>query len=257
MDGVLINRAEMHDAIDLALWAGEMMFASGAEIDKVQRAINSLLHTFKCETISILVAHNALMVTITRRGLTLTKVRPIAGHGVDFKKVTEVYALAKDVQLHGFDPETVRGSLQRIANEGPTYCSTFSGMAVSIACGAFVVIFGGGPREFLATALAAYTGVMVRFRLTRQRYNVMLVFGICAFLSSLAAIVLGPLVHQPDLVLAASVLYLIPGVPLIDSIEELIRGYVTVGLTRGVMGMLMVIFLAFGMLLALSLKEMF
>ncbi len=69
MDGALINQAETHDAIDLALWAGEMMFGSGAEIDKVQRAITSLLNTCQCETISILVAHNALMVTITRRGV--------------------------------------------------------------------------------------------------------------------------------------------------------------------------------------------
>ncbi len=232
------------------------MFGSGAEIDKVQRAITSLLDSFHCETISILVAHNALMVTITRQGLTLTKVRTIAGHGVDFKKVTEIYALAKEVQRDGFDPERIRASLKRIAEDGPLYCSTFSGLAVSIACGAFVVIFGGGPREFLATALAAYLGVMVRFRLSRLRYNVMLVFGISSFISSLAAIIFSPMVHKPDLVLAASVLYLIPGVPLIDSIEELIRGYVTVGLTRGVMGMLMVVFLAFGMLLALSLKEM-
>ncbi len=59
---------------------------------------------------------------------------------------------------------------------------------------------------------------------------------VSSFVSSVAAILLGNLVHQPDLVLAASVLYLIPGVPLIDSIEELIRGYVTVGLTRGIMG---------------------
>ena len=257
MDGALINQAETHDAIDLALWAGEMMFGSGAEIDKVQRAITSLLNTCQCETISILVAHNALMVTITRRGLTLTKVRTIAGHGVDFKKVTEIYALAKDAQNNGYDANKIRKELRRIADDGPIYCSSFVALATSVACGGFLVCFGGGPREFLATVLAAFIGLLVRFKLTRLQYNVMLVFGVSSFVSSVAAILLGNLVHQPDLVLAASVLYLIPGVPLIDSIEELIRGYVTVGLTRGIMGMLMVAFLAFGMLLALSLKEMF
>ncbi len=250
------NRAEMDEAVDLALWAGAMMFGSGAEIDKVKRAMNSILETFHCDTVSVLVAHNALMLTITGNGHTITKVRMVPGHGVDFEKVVEIYALAKKVQHGGYDPKYIRETLARIERTGHRYSHLFTGVAVSIACGGFLVVFGGGPAEFLATAMASFVGVMTRFRLTRMQYNVMLVFGVSAFVSSLAALCLSPLVHQPDLVLAASVLYLIPGVPLIDSIEELIRGYVTVGLTRGVMGMLMVLFLALGMVLALSLKEL-
>jgi uncharacterized membrane protein YjjP (DUF1212 family) len=126
-----------------------------------------------------------------------------------------------------------------------------------MACGAFSVIFGGGPLTFLATALSAFIGAHVRFLLAAMRYNVAIIFSASAFAATLAATFLSAMTDQGDIVQTASVLYLIPGVPLIDSFEELIRGYLTVGLTRGVMGMVMVMALTMGMVMALILRGLF
>ncbi len=248
---------ELQEALDLALWAGELMFRSGAEIDKVNRAITSILTGTGCDNVSTLVAHNALMVTISKSGECQTKVRPILSLGVDFNKLSELFDLAKEVQTAGYDPIFVRRRLTRIQNARPLFSMLFTSIAVSIACGAFAVIFGGHTSEFFATALSTFFGAIVRFKLTRLRFNVYIVFAASAFVATMAALVCSSLVDKPSIVQSAAVLYLIPGVPLIDSVEDLFRGYVTVGLTRGVMGLLMILFLASGMYMALSFWSLF
>ncbi len=58
---------------------------------------------------------------------------------------------------------------------------------------------------------------------------------------------------QPQLALAASVLLLVPGVHLINAAEDLIKGYLLVGISRGVLGLLISLGIALGLLLAMQL----
>ncbi|MGE4557126.1 MAG: threonine/serine exporter family protein [Desulfovibrionaceae bacterium] len=251
------KKTTLESVMTPAIRAGAIMFGSGAEIDKVQRAITSMISGSGAEDLHILVAHNALMASITRDNKILTQVHRIDGHGVDFNKVAAVYQLAREVHSGACDPEDLHDRVEAIQSKGPLYSKSVVAGAVAAACGAFAVIFGGGPMAFLATAVAAFIGAHVRFLLASMRYNVVLIFAASAFAATLAATFLSSLTVHGDIVQTASVLYLIPGVPLIDSFEELIRGYLTVGLTRGVMGLIMVMALTMGMVLALSLRGLF
>ena len=77
--------------------AGAIMFGAGAEIVTVQRVSNSMLLSAHPRHVHILVAHNALMITIARETKNVTPVQSIDGHGVDFNKVGAVYRLAKAI----------------------------------------------------------------------------------------------------------------------------------------------------------------
>ncbi|WP_428565790.1 MAG: threonine/serine exporter family protein [Solidesulfovibrio sp. DCME] len=235
--------------------AGAIMFGAGGEIVTVRRVINSLLVGARPQHLHIFVAHNALTITVVRGQETLTMVQSIDGHGVDFNKIGAIYRLAKKAQHDGRAPANLAERVNAVRFATAVYPRQVSALAVALACGAFAVIFGGGAAAFVATALAAFLGAHTRFFLASLRFNVVLVFAASAFVATSAALALGTLVpdhHQ--IVETACVLYLIPGVPLIDAFEEFIRGYVTVGLTRAVMGLVMVMALALGMVLALSLR---
>ena len=53
--------------------------------------------------------------------------------------------------------------------------------------------------------------------------------------------------------LVSSVLFLVPGVPFINSIKDMIKGYPLVGLSRGVTAVLTIFAIALGLLLAMQL----
>ena len=59
--------------------------------------------------------------------------------------------------------------------------------------------------------------------------------------------------RQVGLALAASVLLLVPGVPFINAVEDLIKGYTVVGLARGATSALIILAIALGLLIAMQL----
>ncbi len=248
------EHASLEKALTPAIRAGAVMFASGGEIDKVRRAIASMLRGHALDHIHILVAHNALLVTVAHQGEVMTQVQSIDGHGVDFNKIAAVYRLAKKAHRGRFTPDALRAKVEAIRGTGHIYPRTLAAACAALACGAFAVIFGGGPAAFLVTVLAAFLGCQTRFTLAGMRFNVVLVFSVSSFVATYAALVMSEFLPDRQYAEMAAVLFLVPGVPLIDAFEEFIRGYVTVGLTRAVMGLMMILALSAGMVLALSLK---
>jgi|GEM_PF-6502113 len=247
-------RRDLEKALTPAIRAGAVMFASGGEIDKVRRAIASMLRGHNLEHIHILVAHNALMVTVVHHGEVMTQVQSIDGHAVDFNKIAAVYRLAIKANRGRFTPDALRAKVEAIRGMGHLYPRAVTAICAALACSSFAVIFGGGAAAFLVTAMAAFLGAWVRFLLSAMRFNVVLVFGVSAFVTTYAALMLSEFLPDRQYAEMAAVLFLIPGVPLIDAFEEFIRGYVTVGLTRAVMGLMLVLALSAGMVLALVLK---
>ena len=84
-------------------------------------------------------------------------------------------------------------------------------------------------------AAATFVGFFVRQEMSTRHANHMAIFLICSFIASLIASAGFRLSHvgtAPETALGTSVLFLIPGVPLINSIFDLLEGHVLVGISR-------------------------
>ncbi len=79
--------------------------------------------------------------------------------------------------------------------------------------------------------------------------NDLVIFTTSAFVASLLA-GLGYLFHfgsTPEIALASSVLYLIPGVPIINSILDIIEGHILTGIARLVNATSLIVCIAIGL----------
>jgi uncharacterized membrane protein YjjP (DUF1212 family) len=95
--------------------------------------------------------------------------------------------------------------------------------------------------------------MIARQELNRRQFNPFIVVTFCAVVAGLIAssatwLKLSP---QPQIAMSASVLLLVPGVPLINAAHDLIRGYMSNGVTRGVSGLLVSLAIALGLLIAI------
>jgi uncharacterized membrane protein YjjP (DUF1212 family) len=128
---------------------------------------------------------------------------------------------------------------------------------VGTACAAFSQLFGGDAVIFGITFLATTIATLLRQQLHRRALNPFLTVFITAFVVSLiaSAALLFNLGNQPQLALIAAVLLLIPGVPLINSVQDLLKGYMLTGIARGVTGGMIAACIALGLLLAMSLLK--
>ena len=96
---------------------------------------------------------------------------------------------------------------------------------------------------------ATLAGFSVRQGMIKKQVNHLVTFTTSAFVASLLT-GLGyvfHLGHTPEIAMASSVLYLIPGVPLINSFLDILQGHILTGIARLVNAFSLIVCIAIGL----------
>jgi uncharacterized membrane protein YjjP (DUF1212 family) len=250
-----LHREELRDVIDLALWAGQLLLQYGAETDRVEETVHRLGTGLGCNWMDILVSPNAIIATTISGDEFRTKTRRVVAMGINMTILTEINHLSHEVSAGYIDRYQARRELERIGKAHPVYNRWVVVIAVGVACAAFSRLLGGDAGAFLVTLLAAALAMFVRQELARRHVNSLLIVIVTAFVAGVmgSAAAIFNLSDEPQIALAASVLLLVPGVPLINCAEDLIKGHLVTGIVRGITGGLVSLCIALGLLLALRL----
>ena len=133
------------------------------------------------------------------------------------------------------------------------------------ACSAFCGAAGANTREMVGAFVGAAVGHIVRLRLIAAHAHVVTLVTLCAFASSVVAFgatwggarlegIAG--VSAFDVAtgkaVLASVLYLVPGVPLVTSVLDIVHFDLTAGLARAAFATVVIVSMAVGMVIFLS-----
>jgi uncharacterized membrane protein YjjP (DUF1212 family) len=252
-----LDYATLRDVIDLALWAGQMLLQSGAESQQVEETVHRLGTGLGCDWLDIFVSPNALVITAISSSEFRTKVRRVMNVGVNLMVVVEVSALVDRVQAGELNRQELRTELERVSCAPLGYSRWMVAFMVGAGCASFSRLFGGDWAIFGITFLAAGFAMLLRQELQKHLVNPFLIVVITAFAASTIAGIapLFQLGNQPQLTLVSAVLLLIPGVPLIHSVQDLMKGYPMTGIARGVNAVVIATCIALGLLLAMSLLK--
>lgn len=249
-----LTRTELADVIDLALWAGQLLLQNGAASRRVEEAVHQIGTALGCDWLDVLVTQNAISITLNSGADFRTKVRRITDSGVNMTTVSAVYRLKDRVIFEHLDRQNVRSELQRISLKKPLYNRWLIVLTIGLSCAAFSRLFGGDWIAFGITFLASSLAMYTRQELNKHYFNYLIVTLVTAFVAAIitSLAMRFHLGEQPEIALAASVLLLVPGVPLINSVVDLVRGYTSVGIARGMTGALITFAIALGLLLAMK-----
>jgi uncharacterized membrane protein YjjP (DUF1212 family) len=203
----------------------------------------------------VFVSANALVVTTDSGDEFRTRTRRIVDKGVNMTVVSAINRLSRRIESGELDRFTVRSELERISATPRHYNRWLVVGMVGLSCASFCRLFGADWSVCGVTLLAAAVAMFVRQELTHHSLNTLLVVATTAFVAGLIAssatwLQLG---ERPHLAMAASVLLLVPGVPMINALEDLIKGHPVVGMARGVTAALIALSIALGLVLAMSL----
>lgn len=120
---------------------------------------------------------------------------------------------------------------------------------VVFANASFCRLFGGDFRAMGIVAFATLVGYSLKNILLSRRVDQKVVFLWCSFISSVigtAGYVFG-ICGTPEVALGTSVLYLIPGIPYINSVSDLIDGHYLCAISRFVHASLLTACIALGL----------
>lgn len=116
-----------------------------------------------------------------------------------------------------------------------------------IANAAFCHLFGGDFQAMGVVFTATLFGFFVKQKLAQRGLNHYLVFIVSAFAASLLSSMSLILDATSDVALATSVLFLIPGVPLINGFIDIIEGHILTGISRLTAAIMLIACIAIGL----------
>lgn len=250
-----LTHDELREIIDLVLWAGQLLLQHGAETQRIEETVHRMGTALGCDWLDVLISPNALVVTASSGGEFRTKTRRVVAIGVNMDVITQINTLSRQVSAGLLDASMLRAELRRISDMPRLYNRWLSAGVIALSCAAYSQLFGGDWVVFAVTLMAAFLAMLIRQELTNRYFNPYLITIATAFVAGLIAssAVMFDMTRYGQIALAASVLLLVPGVALINSAEDLIKGHTVTGLVRGVTGALVSLCIAIGLLLAMSL----
>ncbi len=203
-------------------------------------------------------------MTIFQRNITMTVkhtedysarrtyVRRIPAMAVNFRTISDLSALSWETYDHRLELHDLQLKFNTIVHT-PHMSRWTVLFLVACANATFCRLFGGDPIAMGWVWTATLTGFFVRQELTKLQLNHMVIFIICSFIASLIAALGGfcNLGDTQDIAIGTSVLYLIPGVPLINSILDILEGHVLVGLSKTINATILIICIALGLSMTL------
>ncbi len=245
----------LRDVIDVALWAGQMLLQNGADSQRVEETVHRIGTGLGCTWMDIFVSPNAIVVTTISGEDFRTKIRRVVRIGVNMNLIDAVNNVSRRVERGELDRFQLREELERLDALPHNYNRWTVVLMVGLACAAFARLFGGDFSVMGVTFAASAFAMFIRQELNRRFFNPFLVVVVTALVAGLVASTATrfDIGKEPQIALAASVLLLVPGVPLINGAEDVINGYVVMGLVRGVTGGIIVLCIALGLLMAMRL----
>jgi uncharacterized membrane protein YjjP (DUF1212 family) len=243
---------ELGKVADVLLEIGCLLMGAGANTGRIRVTVNRIAHSLGYQ-LELLITHRALMVSVIDDDgdFFTSKLKRTPPHGANFKMLSGISRMSWRVQDEDWTLDQIIVDLERL-KALPHYPRWLILLLVSVAGAAFCRLFGGGFIEMAVAFAATCAGLFVRQEAVKKNFNPYL----CVVMASVTASMLSGLAVKfsvgthPELAFATSVLFLIPGVPLINSVTDLIDGNLSTGIVRGTNGLIIAFSIALGLLAA-------
>lgn len=232
-----------------------VMLAGGAQTLRVERNARRIGMAYGM-AVELAMFSRHIMLTVRAGGESCTAVRSLPAGGPNFTRVQALNALGWRMVNEHLPLEEAWQEMEHILAL-PSVPPVRLCLLVACANAAFCRLFEGDAVAMLLVFVATLIGFSVRQLLGRVGMNPKIVYLCAAFCASLTAScgVVWGLGTTPQTALGVSVLFLIPGIPLINAVQDILDGHVLMGIVRAVQAGMLIAAIALGLSLTMLLVE--
>ncbi len=249
---------EIGRKINLLLRVGQLLMENGADTNRIVRTMNRVaMYTgISHDHLHIHITVTTIMVNVgdEHGDRSITKFQKCYKHGIDMTILSAVSKLSWRAIEENFSLDTFEERLDFICMRPRFYKTPVVIVGAGMACGGFSLLFGCDIFAFIYTSICAMIGFITRMRCNKLGFNPYASIAISAFTASCLAYATHFLpTATPWHPLIACSLFIVPGIPLINSVDDLVDGFVVSGITRAMNTLLMVGSMTFGIVSAIKL----
>ena len=181
--------------------AGKLMLQSGGETYRVEETVSRICQSFDVDEVEVFASPTAVMISILFNGEIHSIVKRINYRGIDLNMVHNINSLSREIYQHRLSIDICEKKLKDICKSN-CYPLSKTLFFAGIATSTFTILFDGKIREFLC---AFFIGVLTK---------------------------LISIINELNKLIAGSIMLLVPGLALTNSIRDLLEGQLVSGLTR-------------------------
>ncbi|WP_428242918.1 threonine/serine ThrE exporter family protein [Gynuella sp.] len=237
----------------LVIKTGQMLLQHGAESQMVGSLCCRLGEALGLDSVEVSLSASSMVVTTLANDYCITTARRCPDRGINMHIVSEVQKVVIDTENSTIDAAEVRKRLHSI--EPYKHNRWLVVLMIGLSCASFCRLAGGDWLLFGWTFLASGVGMFVRQEIAQRHFNPLMNFGVTSFVTTLIAAQaeIYEIGNHPFLAMASSVLMLVPGFPLINSVSDMVKGYVNMGIARWVFASLLSLATCIGIIAATTL----
>ncbi len=239
---------------DLLLDTATSLMGAGSHTSRIVRNVSRMAESYGYEIfITIFQKNMTMMVRKPGQPESVTLVRATKHIPLNFRIVAELSQLSWEMHDDGLTLEQARERYDQIMST-PRLSRWVVLLLVAAANASFCKLFQGDWISVGLVFCSTLVAFFVRQEMMNRHMNHSVVFITASFISSFIAGGLAQyagLGTTPDIAMATSVLFLIPGVPLINSIMDIMEGHVLTGISRMVNASVLIISLTIGFMATL------
>ena len=251
----------LDEAADVVLSFGAALLRAGSTASRTHELVDELAHKLGFDTVSLSVSLDSITATLRRSRAAVTRLREIGPPGTNVLRIAALEQLANKA-APGVSLGEIATALEQIESATAAHSRAQLVAGIGVASGAFAFLNGAAAAEMLAAAVAGGTGQWLRSSLSRRLPNQYAVAALSSLAASGTYVLISALMafmgfgflHYPA-GLIASVLFLVPGFPLIAGLFDLLRYETIAAVSRISYGLMMLLAVAFGLSIVITVAD--
>lgn len=245
----------IHRKLDVLLNIGKLLMECGADTGRISSEIQQaatfmgIPHSY----LNIHISYTTIMINIFHQERSITVFRKTPVHIPNMAMINAVSKLTWRAFERHYSLTTYEHLIKKLQHTIPIYPDWLKGIACSLGSAGLAFLYSADMIALVVTFICSLCGYFIRSLSQRLGFNEYLGNALCAFTAMFIAygfysfIELGSLVY----VLVCCTLFMIPGVPLINSVTDTINNHILSGVTRAIRTLLIVGSMTLGMAMAL------
>ncbi len=250
----------MSNAIDtqrevtrLCIQCALFLLQHGAESALVEELSTRIGIALGIDSVESAISSNAIVLTTIKNDHCMTSTRKNVDRGINMHMVTEIQHIVILAEHHLLDHH---GVAKRFNKLKPLRYPRWAVVTmVGLSCACFCKLNDGGWDGALVAFIASAAAMCLRLALAQRHWHPQINFCLTAFAAtSISGLMLElPMfINTSSAALAASVLLLVPGFPLINAVADIFKGHVNTGLARWAMASMLTLATCIGVISALT-----
>lgn len=263
-----ITERVLRRKLDLLVRTGCVLIESMADTARIMRNLKRVEAYLGLpeENTHINVQFNMLMVNLSDEEHSFTKFQQVTHHAISFDKIAAVSRLSWKAIQEDYSLDRYEEELEEIHHRPRNYTDWQVAIGSGFACGGFCIQFGCDWPAFFIASIASALAFRSRMALNHRGSNGYMNTAVSAFIATLLAWLMSTLLTHPALAsvlpawavtetpwhpLLACALFIVPGVPLINFVSDMLCAHIEVGLIRALNVLLIIVAMSFGIAVAI------